>query len=76
MYIHCKNSFGINLNYLSLKRSLTTVGNKADLDSGIKTKNSNLALYKSLFRNGMVTFYFTLIISESVDQIKEYFYLT
>ena len=36
--IHCKNSLGMNPNYLSLLRSSPC---RLDLDSGIKTKTSN-----------------------------------
>ena len=42
--IHCKNSFGIISNYLSLLRSHHTVRNKDNLDSFLKTKTSILAL--------------------------------
>ena len=42
--LHCKNSFVINSNYLSLKRRHFTVRNKGDLESFIKTKTSILAL--------------------------------
>ena len=36
--IHCKNSFGINSNYLSLLRSHYTVRNKGELDRYIKLR--------------------------------------
>ena len=42
--IHCKNSFGINWNYLSLQRSHFTVRNKGDLDRFIKTKPKSKAI--------------------------------
>ena len=38
IFIHFKNSFGINSNYPSLKRSHYTVRNKGDLDSFIKLR--------------------------------------
>ena len=36
--VHCKNSFEISSNYLSLQRSLGTVRNNADSVCGVKTK--------------------------------------
>ena len=42
--IHCKNSFGINSIIYLYKEDHYTVQNKSDLDSGSKTKTSNLAL--------------------------------
>ena len=67
--LHCKNCFGINSNYLSLKRSLTIVRNKADLESGIKTKKNNLALKSYLnicfIPGGRASFFTPISISES-----------
>ena len=42
--LHCKNSFGINSNFLSYKEGHQTFKNKGDLDRFIKTKSSILAL--------------------------------
>ena len=49
--MHCKNSFGINSNDLSLvyKKDHHSVRNKGDLDSGMKTKSSNLALFRTVW---------------------------
>ena len=48
--LHCKNSHGINSNYLSLHRSHFTVRNKGDLDSFIR-KNSGFGLYIKLYKS-------------------------
>ena len=44
LIIHCKNSFGINSNYLSLSRSHYTVQNKGDLNNFMKLRLRFLSL--------------------------------